>query len=164
MPTHQRRPETPDTAPSCRGCARVRRSGRACVQVPFESTNDTHEHLQVLGDVVVHQYHSTSPVKDREVEDGPTNGKVDGKSHKEASRKVKTGRVGELRRQASQRRSICRVGSILAIARDLQQHCDVLPETPVLSGFLSRTIRQYKVRSDVSVSPLLLPSRADCCL
>src|SRR5258706_16234807 len=118
-----------------------------CVKVSSESTNDANERLQVLVDIVVLGYHSTSTVKDCKVEDRATNGKVDGKSHKGTSRKVKTSHVGELRGQVSQRRSICRVRSILAVTLDLQQDCDVPPERPVLSKFLSRIVHQYKVRS-----------------
>src|SRR5258706_12462404 len=118
-----------------------------CVQVSSESTNDANEHLQVLDNIVVLGYHSSSTVKDCKVEDSATNGKVDGKSHKGTSRKVKTGHVGELRGQGSQRGSICRVRAILAVTLDLQQDRDVPPERPVLSRFLSRIAHPYKVRA-----------------
>src|SRR5258706_3485307 len=118
-----------------------------CVEVSSESTNDANECLQVLVDIVVLGYHSSSTVKDGKVKDSATNGKVDGKSHKGTSREVKTGHVGELRGQASQRRSICRVRSILAVTLDLQQDCDVPPERSRLSRFRSRIIHQYEVRS-----------------
>src|SRR5258706_14669236 len=118
-----------------------------CVEVSSESTNDANERLQVLVDIVVLGYHSSSTVKDCKVEDSATNGKVDGKSHEGTSRKVKTGHVGELRGQASQRRSICRVRSILEVTLDLQQDCDVPPERSRLSRFRSRIVHQYKVRS-----------------
>src|SRR5258706_2063722 len=118
-----------------------------CVEVSSESTNDANECLQVLVDIVVLGYHSSSTVKDGKVKDSATNGKVDGKSHKGTSREVKTGHVGELRGQASQRRSICRVRSILAVTLDLQQDCDVPPERSRLSMFRTRIVHQYKVGS-----------------
>jgi len=77
------------------------------------TTNDTNECLQVLGDVVVLRNHPTSTIKENEVEDSATNGQVDGISHERTSGKVKTGRVGELRRP------ICRIGSIRAVTLDL---------------------------------------------
>src|SRR5258706_16015831 len=112
-----------------------------------ESKNDAIERLRFLVDIVVLDHHSSSTVKDGKVKDGTKRERGTENSNKGTSRKVKTGHVGELRGQASQRGSICRVRSILAVTLDLQQDCDVPPERSRLSRFRSRIVHQYKVRS-----------------